>query len=96
MFQNTSKLIFYCFLVVLGLNLIVFYLIVTYIDFGGGSSTQNTIMILGLMQWLWIFTGLILAIKGIVKKEKIDLRYKLSTVGLLVFFLYPIIASLAG
>ena len=90
MFQNTSKLILYCFLAVLTLNIILFFMVVTYVNFGDPTPFQYKVMILGLIQWVWLFAGLTLAVKGFIRKEPIDLRYKLSTAGLFAFLLFSV------
>jgi len=92
MLQNTSKLILYCFLAVLTLNIITFYAVLTYASFGDPTSFLNRIMILGLIQWVWISAGLALSIKGFIRKEPIDLRYRLSTIGLFGFLLFSVVS----
>ncbi len=79
-------------MIVLTLNVIVFYQTVTFIDFfADRAAFQNNLIIIGLMQWVWLLTGLTLAMKGYLRKEPIDLRYKLSTVGLIVILCFSII-----
>ncbi|MEL6558639.1 MAG: hypothetical protein AAFQ94_10675 [Bacteroidota bacterium] len=95
MFKNTANAVFLCLIVVVTINVMAFWMTVSSVNFGQDTSARNfKFTIFELIQYLWLFAGIGLAVKAIAKKEPLNLLFKVSTLLLLFFLIFSILSPM--
>lgn len=92
---NFKKWAFHFMIWILIINVISFYLTVSYTSlFNEFNNTGQILLYLGILATVLLFMSLIFIIISSIKKEKKNYQYWSSIIGLVIFGTLPILASL--
>ena len=92
---NFKKWAFHFMIWILIINIISFYLTISYTSiFNEGDNTAEVLFYFGILGTVLLLLSLIFIILSTVKKEKKNYQYWTSIVGLVIFGILPILASL--
>jgi hypothetical protein len=76
------------------INVIVFYLTVTYVNFPGvENGTASTLFYLGLLSSILLLITIIFIVISIVIKEKRNYKFWMPIIGILILGILPLIAN---
>lgn len=92
---NFKKWAFHFMIWVLIINIISFYLTISYTSiFNEGDNTAEVLFYFGILGTILLLLSLIFIIFSTIKKEKKNYQYWISIVGLVIFGILPILGSL--
>ena len=92
---NFKKWAFHFMIWILIINIISFYLTISYTSiFNEGNNTSEVLFYFGILGTVLLLVSLIFIIISTIKKEKKNYQYWTSIVGLVLFGILPILASL--
>ncbi|MBC3760055.1 MULTISPECIES: hypothetical protein [Flavobacteriaceae] len=92
---NFKKWAFHFMIWILIINIISFYLTISYTSiFNEGDNTAQVLFYFGILGTVLLLLSLIFIIFSTIKKEKKNYQYWTSIVGLVIFGILPILASL--
>ena len=92
---NFKKWAFHFMIWVLIINIISFYLTISYTSiFNEGDNTAEVLFYFGILGTVLLLLSLIFIIFSTIKKEKKNYQYWISIVGLVIFGILPILGSL--
>lgn len=92
---NFKKWAFHFMIWILIINIISFYLTISYTSlFNEGDNTAEVLFYFGILGTVLLLLSLIFIIFSTIKKEKKNYQYWASIVGLVIFGILPVFASL--
>ena len=92
---NFKKWAFHFMIWILIINIISFYLTISYTSiFNEGDNTAQVLFYFGILGTILLLLSLIFIIFSTIKKEQKNYQYWTSIVGLVIFGILPILASL--
>ena len=91
---NFKKWAFYFMIWILIINVISFYLTISYTNiFNEGDNTAEVLFYFGILGTVLLLLTLIFIIFSSIKKEKKNYQYWTSIIGLVIFGIFPILES---
>jgi hypothetical protein len=79
---------------ILIINVIIFYLTVTYVNLPGvKNGTASTLFYLGLLSSILLLFTIIFMVISIIKKERRNYKFWMPIIGILILGIIPLMAN---